>query len=297
MMRKILYLILLLIIGGAIFISLSRGPQHRDNYSNAYTVSAVELEMNRSKMISKPIFDATDYLNKNPLNRKIFLPIRNIYWFDLLKDKNFIIIDTVYLTKLALSLPKTNLPYILDIETWDVHTRNDEEANKNIDKYILVIDTMKKARPDLKFGFYGVLPNRDYWTPIHNKVDEIREWEHINQRLKRLAEHVDVICPSLYTFEANRDHWKTYALENIKRARAYGKPVYPFLWPQYHEGGNVKPIRKFIELDFWKLQLSLVYQEADGVIVWGGYGDNTTLQWDENAPWWQYTKSFIEMSK
>lgn len=242
----------------------------------------------------KPIYDGTKYKNKNQKNEDIFPKISILYINQLLDNRHEINLNR--LEKIAQQLPQTEVPIILDIEIWDVHTANDVEANKNIDKYILVIDTLKKIRPDLKFGYYGVLPNRDYWSPITNDPRKIQDWNRINKRLRKLAEHVDVICPSLYTFYDDFKGWKKYAIENIRRAHEYGKPVYPFLWPQYHDSNNVLG-GKFLPSTIWQEQLTLVYDNADGIIIWGGWDMRKEfygkMNWNENDLWWHITKEFI----
>jgi hypothetical protein len=40
--------------------------------------------------------------------------------------------------------------------------------------------------------------------------------------------------------------------------------------------------------------LNTVYQHADGVVIWGGWGDNGPESWNEEAPWWQVTKRFMQ---
>jgi hypothetical protein len=255
---------------------------------------AIEPEAPAIQVASKkPIFDVTLYKNKNLINSKSFVPITMIYGGGLLAGN---VINIEHLKALAQSLPFSDKPYILDIECWDVRTLDDTIANKNIDKYILVIDTLKQARPDLKFGYYGVLPDRDYGAPVSGNVGSIAQWEYRNKRLKRLAAHVDVVCPSLYTLTDSQAGWKVYATENIKRAREYSKPVYPYIWPQYHNG-NVLLGGKNIPGEFWQKQLELVYQQADGVMIWGGFNAQKefhgAMEWNENDLWWQVTRQFI----
>ena len=258
-------------------------------FSVSYALEAQDIIMKANSRI-KPIYDSTVYLEKKMSNQDFFPPIRILYIDHLYKYS----IDINSLKQLAHSLPKSSTPYIIDIESWDVHTLNDEEANRNINKYILVIDTLRNERPDLKFGYYGVLPNRDYFAPITNDPKKLLEWKHINQRLTRLSKHVDVICPSLYTFFNDVSGWKKYAAENIKRAREYGKPVYPFIWPQYHDSSSFLLKGKFLPESFWYEELKLVYSMSDGVIIWGGVKDGVQMEWDENAIWWNITKNFIK---
>lgn len=328
MQLKILSIISLLVVGIIMFIILNPEPQNYATSANSYVVRAIETNITNSMVkektsldksinqtrtdevvktssrhkkqngenIVKPVFDGTMYFEK-PDRHKDFFPIIPIIYNDKLHLYQDELIDVENLKRLAKSLPKSLKPYILDIECWNIHSDNDIEDNRNIDKYILVIKTMKETRPDLKFGYYGVLPNRDYWAPIKQDIDELRRWYRINNRLKRLAQHVDVVCPSLYTFYNDPAGWKRYASENIKRAKEYGKPVYPFLWPQYHEGGNVRPKWKDVDSIFWRMQLDHVYSEADGIIIWGAWDlstvENKSKYWDDNLAWWKTTKIFI----
>jgi hypothetical protein len=95
----------------------------------------------------------------------------------------------------------------------------------------------------------------------------------------------------LYTFYEDRDGWVKYAVAQISEARRYGgnKPVYVFLWPQYHEPPNA-----YLPTDFWRLELETAKQYADGVVIWGGSLHET---WDNSAPWWIETKKFIDTLK
>lgn len=245
--------------------------------------------------LEKPIYDATGYLNKNIQNNRIFIPIKILYQDKLLPfgTEN---IELNYLVNLAKSLPKSSVPYILDIECWDIRPNtNDYIANANIDKYILVIKTMKEARPDLKFGYFGLLPVRDYVSDKVPNPEKLKKWHHANERAKKLAKYVDVICPEFYTFWNNPIAWKRYTLEGMEQARIYGKPILPFIWPEFM---NCTPLKgNFIPKDFWKEQLSFLYQSGDGVIIWGGrdFTVKPTVSriWNENDPWWAVTKSFI----
>lgn len=243
----------------------------------------------------KHIYDATGYLNKNIQNNRIFIPIKILYQDKLLPfgTEN---IEINHLVNLAKSLPKSSVPYILDIECWDIRPNtSDYEANTNMDKYILVIKTMKEARPDLKFGYFGVLPVRDYVSDKISSAEKLKKWYQANERAKKLAKYVDVICPEFYTFWNNPITWKNYAVEGMAQAKIYRKPVLPFIYPEFMESTPLKG--SFIPNDFWKEQLSFLYQSSDGVIIWGGrdFTVKPTVSriWNENDPWWIMTKSFI----
>jgi len=106
---------------------------------------------------------------------------------------------------------------------------------------------------------------------------------------QELARHVDAFFPSMYTFDDVRAAWatraKTEAAED--RALAAGKPVFFYLWPQYHDGTPKQ--FQYIDAAYWKFQLSTAYQHADGVVLWGP----SRFPWDESSGWWAATLEFI----
>lgn len=247
------------------------------------------------RQLRKPIFDATRYLHKSKSN-EVFFPLIVILYEKKLLPYGSDRIDIDHLRKLAYSLPKSSVPYILDIESWKCGKDVDDlTASTSIDKYILVIDTMKKARPDLKFGYFGIIPVK---APIVETIlseQRTKEWKHALERTHRLISHVDVVCPEGYTYFNNQEAWTRYMNMVIKEAKTYGKPIYPFLWPEFM---NSTPLKgKFIPSNFWRYQLDFVYKNCDGIIIWGGrdftVSPTVSREWDENAEWWLDAKSYI----
>lgn len=119
----------------------------------------------------------------------------------------------------------------------------------------------------------------------------------MTQRL--LLPHVDALCPQLYAFYGSADpleeakqiaEWKGFARETIREARRIGagKPVYPFVWPQFHTGGSFADY-PFVPAHYWRAQLEAIRDEADGLILWGGWNmaNNQQMPWDPSAAWVQ----------
>lgn len=244
--------------------------------------------------IEKSVYDTTGYLNKNKSNESVFIPMIILYE-NMLLPMGTESIDVDFLRSYALSLPKKSTPYILDIEAWKIGSNiNDAEANYNIDKYITVIKIMKKTRPDLKFGFFGVLPIRDAVRFGPPTAIEYAKWHYANIRAKRLAEYVDVICPDLYTFYNNENAWKSYAVLALNESKMYNKPVLPFIWPEFHDS-NSELKNTFIDSSLWEKEVSFLFKNADGIIIWGGRNlqMHTPRIWDDKAKWWCITKELI----
>ena len=106
--------------------------------------------------------------------------------------------------------------------------------------------------------------------------------------MDELAEHVDIVLPSLYTFYNDPQGWDVFAAALLQSARRYNKPVYAFLWPEFHVSNQF--LRgKNLPGNFWRHELEFCRARADGIVIWGGWQE----QWDENAEWWLETKSFL----
>ncbi|MCE9553736.1 MAG: hypothetical protein K8T91_10245 [Planctomycetes bacterium] len=148
----------------------------------------------------------------------------------------------------------------------------DIENSSNYKHFATLVRWTKEAAPGSLVGMYG-----------HGTETQ------------ELAKAVDAFFPSMYTFDDNREQWKRKMQRAVNQSRgmAPGKPVYPYLWPQYHKGAARE--WQFIGGDYWMFQLRTAREcGANGVVLWG----NSTLKgvaqpaWRPNAPWWQSTVKF-----
>jgi hypothetical protein len=174
-----------------------------------------------------------------------------------------------------------------DLEEWTFYG-NPVDLEARIRKHLQAAALMRQTAPTLKFGFYGVLPTAPYWPILLNKADELAAWHSVTERSGVVAERVDYLFPSLYTFYDDPKGWETDARAVLKEARRYAKPVYPFLWPRYHNS-NEKLKNTMVAAEFWRHQLEVCRDYADGAVLWGGFSE----LWDEEAPWWLETQSFL----
>ncbi|HVW70115.1 MAG TPA: hypothetical protein VHB68_14150 [Steroidobacteraceae bacterium] len=178
--------------------------------------------------------------------------------------------------------------YYFDLEEWTVSGAPREVIDANIQKLARTAEIARQSAPQLKFGFYDQAPRGNYWPIITNNQKELAEWYSINRSSAIIAAKVDYLFPSLYTFYDDPAGWELTSRAVIKEARQYGKPVYPFLMPEFHDS-NAKLRDTQIPPEFWRRQLELCRELADGLVIWGGW----LRLWDEEAPWWVETKSFM----
>jgi hypothetical protein len=250
-----------------------------------------------------PVFDATLYSKKPDLAAYGISPITVVYaqqfgpqWFkqiDLLPSSESV-------ASVAHEAKLKGHPVVVDIEHWPLKGSPDI-VQDSLRKYMTVLQWFRGIAPGTSPGYYGAPPIRDYWRAIKNgATPEYRSWQDENDKIRLLADAVDIFYPSLYTFYPDREGWKKYAIAQIEEARRYGsgKPVYVFLWPQYHDSNRILGGR-YLPEDYWQLELETAQQYADGIVIWGGWDlkSNRKAQWDDNAPWWKVTKEFMKRSQ
>ncbi len=199
-------------------------------------------------------------------------------------------------------VPATHDLVVIDVERWHVWPWVVGDAHRaSVEKYAEVARETR-AGTNQPVCVYSIAPSagllHSNWSVTDPAVRAA--WTaHSDVTTEVLLPEVDALCPALYTYYGGTteqalgqsiEQWKGFARETIAEARrmAPGKPVYTFVWPQYHTGGTYKDYR-YLEDRYWRAQLELVKEQADGVILWGGWNFTTNLQqpFNPNASWYR----------
>lgn len=183
------------------------------------------------------------------------------------------------------------LPTMIAIGQWSIYINDSLKRDENLKKLIFVIETLRKARPDLQFGYYGVVPQR-YYEPL---VDaKLNEWLAFNEAAKAdFVPHVDAIFPTLFTTNENAQGWKTFAIRTLTEARKFNKPVYAVLRPKFHES-NPLLSGQYLPSEYWRLELEVCFNYCDGIVL---QNNEPTKKWNPNDSWWMETLAFKEAIK
>lgn len=245
------------------------------------------------------VFDATFYSHKPDLKSYGLRPITLAYAGSFGPDWNQSpdrLPDLQAVQAVARNAQQDGHPVVLDIEHWPLEGTS-SLVQSSLSKYLQVLIWFRETAPNLPLGYYGAPPIRDYWRSTKDIASAERaSWMMANDQTRSLGKAVDALYPSLYTFYPDQVGWKAYAIAQIEEARRLGegKPIYVFLWPQYHESNSTLG-GSYLPADYWRLELETARQYADGIVIWGGLGsDNRPANWDENAAWWKVTKGFME---
>jgi hypothetical protein len=246
------------------------------------------------------VFDATLYNEKPDLKPYGIHPMKVLYQYELLKrdhrNKAWIL-DPGKVAQAVANIPQG--PVLLDVETWDTNPRHLEEPqlSENLGKLQLLTDIVRTVRPDLRIGYFRLLPTKDYRVVVRQDPEELAQWAAGNLRKRYsvveglrdpegLADAVDFVVPCLYYVSDNPAVWGRYARSVLAEARNFDKQVYAILMPEEQSTAHTEVSR-----DFWRIQLETCLQETscDGVIIWGG----ANKTWDPDAEWWQATQEFL----
>ncbi len=168
-------------------------------------------------------------------------------------------------------------PVVLDFEGLSL-SGNPAVARAHFDLFLTLVRWTREAALGHVVGFYG-----------HGLFPE-EPGRPFAAEAAKLAAAVDAFFPSMYTFDGNRDRWKARAQTLLRQAHAIapGKPVYLYVWPQLHGGKH-----DVLPADQWTFEMETARDlGADGVVLWSSSG-KMSPPWDEAAPWWTATKSFI----
>ncbi len=243
------------------------------------------------------IYDGTIYQNK-PAERPGMLDIHVVYQSDLwnpqLPDAPLPWRPRVEAA--ARTAEARNVPLVFDIERWPVDaTVSDEQVALVIGKLLEIVQWARAAAPTVKLGYFTLAPMAaSSWAVAPKGSEDNLAWRRANDRMRPLADAVDIIFPYVYTYKNNPAEWEGQALGNIREAHRYGKPVYVFIWPQYTERDKELGYT-FIPSEFWRRQLAVACEQADGVVIWGGWDPKLRQRanWDDSAQWYRDVQVFL----
>lgn len=254
------------------------------------------------------VFDATMYVDKpNPLAGGIE-PLYIAYEPNLFLERDRskrpadALPDPELLDAQIAAARRLCSPFIvIDIEAWSIYRsqRYPVEAAAAIAKYQQTVAMTRTQGPDLKVGLFSPLPVHSGYDRLIAPADSALHAEMVvdNDNLVGLAGTVDAIFPIGYTYTDNRSEWAFAISKQISEARRIrpNAPVYVFLWPQYADyAPTPTDLRsQWLPADYWREQLEKVYEQADGVVIWGGW-NGSRRSWDGQAPWWLATLAFME---
>ena len=240
------------------------------------------------------IYNALLYENMPSMSEFCIKPINVVYAWQLFnggaKKGSFNLPRNNEIHKVVSEIKAKKLITVIDIEHWPL---KDSQINmRSIENYLSVLRSLKQEVPEIMIGYYGAVPVIDFHGSSAKKSSSrYQDWIKNNNNVQPIADAVDATFPSLYTIDPNRERWLDNAKSVVTESRrlAPNKPLYPFIWPNYHDQGGKYPEDAEVEADYWSMQLLYLSQHADGIVLWGGYKQ----KFRNDMIWWKQTVKFI----
>jgi len=169
-----------------------------------------------------------------------------------------------------------NVPTVLDVEYWGHMLYNAKTKKVAEDVFLQLIRLYRANDP--------------------NSLVSVFHYGAISEDIYNAS---NVVYPCYYTHGMNRDEWIAMVKNGIAAIKKRNKnlPIYVFIWPQYNPIPSKNDLGyKFVEPDFWRLQLETLYSMCDGVIIWSHYRDENgkNIYFNKNMPWFQETVKFMK---
>ena len=163
-------------------------------------------------------------------------------------------------------------------------------------KFATIYHLLKGRRPDLTIGFYGYVAKRDVFRSREGPGDPTYiAWQAENTDMAEMAAVVDMFLPTIYWFYSipingagaldGITEYYRYNLEETRRmATTYGdpnRPIYPYIhWRRTDDAADLDAVA-------WEGQIDSAFGYGDGCILWGGWGTQGQVAWDETEAYWQ----------
>ncbi len=159
---------------------------------------------------------------------------------------------------------------------------NSSEFKRSKKLFLEVLAYAKKARPNVKWGYYYV-PFTTYWSRTKAFYDK-------DQRITEIIQNSDVLFPSIYIFYnkvnfslENKSYLKENTEQVIRIAQKYNKKVYPLVMTRYHPSNASIGNETIAETDFRAYIATLkntTYngKSVDGIMLWNADGYSNHIQ-------------------
>jgi hypothetical protein len=224
-----------------------------------------------------PVYDNMFFIGKPDTTPEGLIPSNIIYdSYIWPQDQNYGVLPSRNTFNAIVAAHSANPgPVVLDIEKLPL-TGDPATIRQHLHVLSTLADWTHAAASGKIVGYYG------YGT-LTNVPPQNRRYA------RALARHVDAFFPPMYTYDTDRAAWTQRAEAEALEDRSYGKgkPVYFYMWAQYHDGTPMQ--FQWIDAGYWRFQLNTAFRNADGIVLWGP----SRFDWDVSSGWWAATVAFI----
>jgi hypothetical protein len=140
-------------------------------------------------------------------------------------------------------------------------------------------DLTRDGRTDLEVSFYGFgLGGGDT-----DNANQLAQWQNAMSYLAPIAAQCDFLAPSIYVTSTDPAVFLQGAIPLLQELQSYGKPVYPYIWPNFFEQtATVDPVDSPLPQAYWQLVMDATSSYSDGAVIWRPASE----VWNPAEAWW-----------
>jgi hypothetical protein len=182
----------------------------------------------------------------------------------------------------------TSAPLVLDCESLYL-TGSATTAAANLADLEQLQAWAIAVAPGQTIGWYGMIGNTDsaYYSDYQQLLSQ---------------DPNPAFFPSAYTFSTDESTWVSTLSSDLTEATAIDPsvPVYPYVWPQYHEAATPASIAlTFIPANQFSFELATIHDLGlTGAVIWGGSNpstcDSTCESEAGSEDWLPATQSYLD---
>ncbi len=217
------------------------------------------------------IFDATSYTNKPDLRELGIYPCIVHTWVkpdETMEDA---------VRRWTIEAYDTRSLLCFDFEPMADYGKDTSSSIEiKLDQWNSWIDIARSERPTVCMG--------NYHSPWNSREAYSRD-NRGKIHWRGLVDRLNFTAPSTYSRKGESfEQWKTETMRRIKIARDFQRPIYCFVNTTRYEEAPYEPIENLDQM------VQFIANEADGVIVWGGWyydekGIYRERPFDGNSEW------------
>lgn len=190
---------------------------------------------------------------------------------------------------------------MIDVEAYPTVNPDWTSDMEGLTEYERILATFRRFAPDVRVGYYGIIPNWDYSGICMGEKDErYKAWVDRFPNLKTIYKDVDVIFASAYAFHwpdqtasENETKWITSISNQAKEIRRHfpDKPAYCVLWPYVDSGSYGE--NNLVDAAVFEAALSTAMALYDGVILWSGIWRDMPKDEQMKQPWFNAINRYL----
>lgn len=168
--------------------------------------------------------------------------------------------------------------------SWTFDWRDPTRVGWMRERYESILRKIHEESPEARIGIYSGIPSQ--WYGLESSYEYNIRLELDEYLYEFASSQLDYISVPAYPYRPDFKTWRERVEPMILRAKMYYRPVFLWLTPRYPYTSKGGIGGKLIDPDFIKQQIATAKRLADGLVLWGKWGESP----EKESKWWAKVK-------